>query len=280
MNIKIKNKILFLIYISLFTTTICEVKLNPYYYFSDSRVKSKDFIVNQRKDLSFHKPYFSKEFQNKPCNTNLPIQLSLVLSDRLKLDNNIYLSPMYLIECLNPIETPYSCNINYNDSESLMTDINKMLDILKEKGAVLTNSRPYDINKETGIFNTCANFQNEIPSLETNPFTLITYHEEKDIETEAVKEVLYNKGSMLAVINAPASFLFDYRNVGKPYIMDDSPKKGFFILRVIGWRTIDNIEYWVFSFTFDKDFGIFNYGMIEFKKANLTFMDITTKEIA
>lgn len=250
------------------------VEINNFYKFENPIIKLKNFIVTQRINYPFHKAYYSKEHNFKPCNTNLAIQLSLVVSDALKLKSDSYVSPMYLIECLDDTNTNmYNCDNTYESLEKIISDLNKMVSILKTKGAVFLKTREYYVN-ESGTFNKCQEFDNEIESLKKYPFRIYTYNENLDKELEVIKSILYNKGTLLAVFNAPRSFLYDYKNEGKPYIMDESEKQGYYILRIIGWKTLNDKEYWIFSFTYDESFGIFNYGMIEIKKGKLSFMHV------
>ena len=52
------------------------VEINNFYKFENPIIKLKNFIVTQRINYPFHKAYYSKEHNFKPCNTNLAIQLS------------------------------------------------------------------------------------------------------------------------------------------------------------------------------------------------------------
>ena len=47
------------------------------------------------------------------------------------------------------------------------------------------------------------------------------------------------------------------------YSKDASESVGYNIIRVVGWQTINNKVHWVFSYTFSRSWGLFNYGLIE-----------------
>lgn len=48
---------------------------------------------------------------------------------------------------------------------------------------------------------------------------------------------------------------------------------GMKFLRVIGWQTIDNKHYWIFTFTKGNDWEIMNYKLIASKDYGLKFIN-------
>lgn len=48
-------------------------------------------------------------------------------------------------------------------------------------------------------------------------------------------------------------------------------------LRVIGWQTINDKHYWIFTFTKGNDWEIMNYKLIASKDYGLKFIDINLK---
>ena len=237
-----------------------------------------DSIPNLSLDIrelghTMNKPLSSLNFKPNPqqeqlCKTNVPLQLSLILSDRLQpLDKSI--SPMNSISCYKPDET-YSCKATYSTLESLEADMDMLLSVYNSKGAQLMNSNPYKLDDERkGIFPACSEFPNEVDYFKTKKIKVTKISSTfKDL-----KLIIFNKGSILAAFYAPVDFISQYSR-GIYVYNDTEDKDSYVLLRIIGWKRQNNKDYWIFGFTKDTKWGINNFGMMEIGTGNLSFYDI------
>jgi hypothetical protein len=225
----------------------------------------KEYNILDNKSKLFE-PFFTGYYNDKmdECNTSLPIQLSLILSEYpLKLSK--VMSPMNMITCKTE-KVAYSCDLKYKDFNSINEDLIAYIKYLNTNGSQYFDSFPYPIsNKMVGKFTDCVN-KNEIDSLINNQINAHNY-DNYDIEKRnmEMKYDIYTKGSLLGLYNAPIKsfkrFKATYANKG--IFSSQDKEEEYVALRIIGWKTIDDKEYWIFSYTGDESFGMFNYGFID-----------------
>ena len=226
--------------------------------------KRKDYSIFDKKTKSFD-PYFTGyygKFGLKICNTNLPIQLSIILSEN-PLQLTRLMSPMNMITCNNK-KVAYSCDKVYTDFDAINEDLIFYKKYLNENGSQYLDSFPYEIsNKNEGKFNDCVS-KNEIDPLVENQIVEKNYNNgDINKRNNDMKNDIYNYGSLLGLYNAPEDFdKFTASFANKGIFTSEKEGVAYVALRIVGWKTIDNKEYWIFSYTDDK-FGFFNYGYID-----------------
>lgn len=273
-------------------TSLSEPHLSIYKSNIDNldNIKNKNFVVQENPKISYHQAYSSLDYYGKNCNTNLPIQLSLVISDKLKTKETV--SPMTIIKCFIPsAEYPdkYTCAKKYDFIDEILTDVKdifKQINNYENPGYyglmyITTPGFEYKVDQKTGEFGQCTQYKNEIPFFEGSNVNLLEYYtydpnDTKDLES--IKKILYTTGSMIGIYRAQRSFLTRYINKSGPYVKDQSDYVGYTALRIIGWRNLNGADYWVFSYTKEKTFGMLNYGMINMHDDSLFLIDIIPKE--
>jgi hypothetical protein len=241
-------------------------------------VNNKNFIVQQKNTLSYHTAYSSLDANDEDCNTNLAIQLSLVLSDKLK--TPITISPMSIIQCYTPTNSnfvPYNCSVKFDDLDSIITGLNYMMKQINQSGLQYITTSPYIVDETTGEFPDCqTDYKNEIPFFnrsDKHQLTVELYDPSKIDDLVSIKKIIYNTGSMLGLYKASRSFIRRYINASGPFVPDTSPIDGYYALRIIGWRVLQDKLYWVFTFTREKSFGMLNYGLIDYNSSGLFLAD-------
>lgn len=236
-------------------------------------IRNLNFDIREN-NLNMHKPIFMGKYESQAkeltCNSNMPLQISLILSDRIynniAMDNNI--SPMNSICCF---KANYDCSVLYTDLNSLEADMMAVIRYYNQNGAQIYGNFPYTFDYSTGKFPDCAWFTNEIVYFETRKVTLMKL-EYNDFER--IKSVIFSKGSLLAAFYPDISFISDYNQGGIFTPNQQKPKLTYYLLRLIGWRTLNGKQYWVFGFTMDTEWGISQYGMMEVGVGDLVFYDI------
>lgn len=234
-------------------------------------IKNKNFDIREI-GKTFHKPIDMKKYEaetsSEYCNSNLPLQISSLISDTVYPTNEKkVVSPMNSITCF---KQGYDCSVKYSKLEDLKNDMDLLIDFYNTKGAQLYDSYEYKFDKLTGKFPQCINdFTNEVEFFsQKKRIKLVTLDKNPDV----IKLRMFNYGSILGVFYADDTFL-SYG--GGIYHPDNTKEKdSYYVIRLIGWRTLDNKLYWVFAFTIDFKWGIGGYGLVEKDAIDLTFYDI------
>ncbi len=108
------------------------------------------------------------------------------------------------------------------------------------------------------------------------------YPDNVDSLFEEIKRLIYEEGPILAMTNRNFFILFvsaiksvfseEKNAIYFPKSSDPKQEKdGFKFLRVVGWRTLKDKLYWVFSYTQGDTWGLNNYKLIP-KGDGLTFI--------
>lgn len=222
----------------------------------------KSYIIteNRRLNLRLHSSYYTQSYFDEESfevidyRTGLLIQVTLVLSDILNLEQT--LSPMNLLTCFDyNKKEPYNVNKIYTDIEDIFTDLDIITSFLKKYGSQLMITFPYkpiDFSKKCDL-----NFVSSLPS-----FIKILFITLKDENT--IKNELLQTGSLFVAFNAPKSF-FEYSNK-LYYSYEISEKKiEWVFLRMIGWVMIDDVDYYIFTYVGNEEFGNWNTILIKVK---------------
>lgn len=92
---------------------------------------------------------------------------------------------------------------------------------------------------------------------------------------------IYTKGPILAFIQskiylyyfkANADIYDNFPAIFKPAPIDPIRNDGVKFIRVIGWRTVNNITHWIFTYTLDTDWGLNNVKLIPQRTHKLKFL--------
>lgn len=228
---------------------------------------SKVFLINDDRfgNKTLHQTYYSKSYITDDGDiidfrTSLPIQMTLVLSDMLKLNTHQTISPMNIITCFDYAKTrkQYDYKKKYLQREEILNDINIIISYLQNKGSQFINNFPYEVDSSTGLFPVKCdeNFKSDI-NIGNLSLQSIT------IDIEGIKTALSVYGSIVCGINVAKDF-FLFRD--KEYYTYDIKeiRVEWIFLRIIGWRIVDNITYFIFSYVGDENFGNWNYISISF----------------
>jgi len=238
-------------------------------------VKNLNFDIREN-NIAIHKPIemgdILTQTQQLTCNSNVPLQISSVLSDKIfPLDKTKVISPMNSITCFRE---GFVCLKSYTELDELKTDMQLLVDLYNKKGAQFLTSYPYSFESSTGKFPECKVFKNEIEFFDQKSIK----YAELTTDFEQLKRVIFNKGPILCAFYATSSFIGNYIK-GGIYVPDDSkPKTTYYLLRIVGWRTLGEKRYWVFAFTRDDNWGIKNFGMIDVDTPGLLYFDIVVAQ--
>ena len=58
-------------------------------------------------------------------------------------------------------------------------------------------------------------------------------------------------------------------------VVDIDKHDGIKFFRVIGWRKLQNKDYWIFSYTLTNEWGLNNYALIPMRDYNLNFIHLS-----
>ena len=247
-------------------------------------IKNRNFDIREN-NFALHPSIYMGKFEYKEtertCNSNIPLQISSVVSDKIYPRNpKKYVSPMNSLTCL---DDNFDCFHDYVELAHLEKDFQELVDIYNTKGGQYFENYPYSFDDQFK-FPTCKEFTNEINELTTHTLEIVKYEKE---DFEYFKYEIFNKGSMLAAFYAPRGFLsYIYGGI---YTPDEGQEKvAYYLLRIIGWRDITTKDkttqqdvtkyYWIFGFTNDSGWGIGGYGMMEVGVGGFTYYNIEVKE--
>lgn len=239
-------------------------------------VRNINFDIRER-NLKLSAPFEALEYESETggpltCGSNPFLQLSSIITEKIFQRKDLDpISPMNSITCS---KTGFTCKNIYETKQSLLDEMNSIINYYNEFGAQFVKNYKYSFNKD-GTFEACKEFVNEVDFLEKNDLIMSPIVKDIDI----MKKEIYYNGSILVIYNYSSKF-FRYTS-GGIYVEDDSEtdKVGFTVLKVIGWRTINNKLFWVFSYTRNNDWGIKNFGMMEDKSEyNFDYYSIKSKE--
>lgn len=237
------------------------------------KVRNTNFDIRERK-FKLAVPFDAQEYEPKTggtltCGSNPFLQLSSIITEKIfkRADLNP-ISPMNSITCY---KKGFSCDKIYENKQELIDDLNLAINFYNENGAQYLSNYKYSFNKD-GTFEECKKFENEIEFFKTNRFEMSLIV--KDLDT--MKKEIYYNGSILVIYQYSNKF---FRYTSGIYEEDkESEKVGYTVLKVIGWRTLNNKLYWIFSYT-KNGFGINNFGMMEDKSEyNFDYFSIKYKE--
>jgi hypothetical protein len=152
----------------------------------------------------------SSTYNNIVCNTNWPIQFSMMLTDKLCIEKNLKrnspLSSMNINTCMQINEQNLKCDAlipAYNDTDSTFKIVNETIKFFNTNGSQFLEEFPYmllsDDQTFIGYFPPCQNYNSSVN------FTL---KEEYDIYDEInaddyilIKQLIYEKGPILAYLD-------------------------------------------------------------------------------
>ena len=131
---------------------------------SKSVITIESFDIRQNFNECYHESYAATV--GSTCNTNWPIQFSLLASDKICINKNKttqLISPQNILSCLNFHSLPYSCNNTFNFvSQNTTQLIAATFGFFNTNGSQYLNENPYKY--DNGLFPDCQNlylpFQN------------------------------------------------------------------------------------------------------------------------
>lgn len=240
-------------------------------------VLNKNFDVREN-NFSVHSPLSCLKYKPDPtkssdCHTGLPLQLSSYISDKIfDKDNEKTISPMNSITCF---KKDYDCSTLYSSLDDFETDMNSLIKFYNEKGGEYIEDFPYSFDINTGKFTYCSEFQNKIEFFDKNKLTI----RKLSSDFEVLKREIFDNGAILAAIYPDNTFVGNSSD-GIYTPDEEKAKLTYYLLRIIGWRTLENKVYWVFAFHKDNQWRINNFAMIEVTAIEMTYytLDKETKE--
>jgi hypothetical protein len=170
----------------------------------NSAINLASFDVREKFNDCFHETYSSNT--NLVCNTNWPIQFTLVASDKLCINSNYTIktiSPQNIISCLNFNSTPYNCKNQFTFDGQMTYDlISNTVEYFNQNGSQLLSESPYSFNETTGEFPKCSSYNSSLGKLFLSGFDFL----DETSDLELIKTLLITEGSILAYTNGRIKF--------------------------------------------------------------------------
>jgi hypothetical protein len=161
----------------------------------------------------------SSTYNDIPCQTNWPIQFSMMLTDKLCFKKGIKksssLSSMNINTCMQlDLKVPDCRDLKnyYNSTETTFIVVNETIDFFNRKGSQFLDEFPYkllrDVESQPAYFPPCQDFNSSLINI-TLKEDYDIFEESVDDDFKLIKHIIYEEGPILAYLD---SNIFIYEN--------------------------------------------------------------------
>jgi hypothetical protein len=196
--INFKNMVIIYFFAILFNIFDCSVYLNIPNF--DVRDKFRDCYFDGE----------SSTYNNIVCNTNWPIQFSMMLTDKLCIEKKIKrstpLSSMNINTCMQINQKNLKCDElipAYNDTDSTLKIVNETINFFNTNGSQYLEEFPYLLlsDQETlvGYFPACQNYNSSVNITLREDYDI--YDENNTDDYNIIKQLIFEKGPLLAFLD-------------------------------------------------------------------------------